>query len=60
MDALFAEENPGPTREALRQIGIETGQALLPIPPVSADLSARIATVLADLRAAGHTLPAKA
>ncbi|SED74418.1 dihydrodipicolinate synthase family protein [Rhodobacter sp. 24-YEA-8] len=60
MDALFAEENPGPTREALRQIGIETGQSLLPIPPVSGGLCARIATVLADLRAAGHSLPAAA
>lgn len=57
MDALFAEENPGPTREALRQMGMETGHSLLPIAPVSAGLCTRIAGVLADLRAAGHALP---
>ncbi len=60
MDALFAEENPGPTREALRQMGMETGHSLLPIAPVSAGLCDRIARVLADLRAAGQPLPSAA
>ena len=53
MDALFAEENPGPVREALRLIGIANGGSLLPIPPVSAALLARIAQVLDDLRKDG-------
>ena len=53
MDALFAEENPGPTREALRLIGIENGASLLPIPPVSAALVTRLSQVLDDLRAVG-------
>lgn len=53
MDALFAEENPGPTREALSLIGIGNGTSLLPIPPVSAALVARLSRVLDDLREAG-------
>jgi Dihydrodipicolinate synthase/N-acetylneuraminate lyase len=57
MDALFSEENPGPLRVALRLIGIETGDSLLPVPPVSSALKARLAGVLDDLRAAGVELP---
>lgn len=53
MDALFAEENPGPVREALRLIGIANGQSLPPIPPVSVTLGSRIAHVLDDLRKDG-------
>ncbi|WP_323032323.1 dihydrodipicolinate synthase family protein [Paracoccus sp. (in: a-proteobacteria)] len=57
MDAIFAEENPDPAREALRQLGMETGNSRLPIAPVSAGLCSHIAEVLTDLRADGHPLP---
>lgn len=53
MDALFAEENPGPTRVALDYIGLPGGSSLPPIAPVSEGLKARLFTVLADLHQAG-------
>lgn len=53
MDALFAEENPGPTREALRLIGIENGASQLPIPAVTQGLISRIGRVLDQLSAEG-------
>ena len=59
MDALFAEENPGPLRAALRLIGIETGQSPLPVPPASDALVARLEAILNDLRSDG-TIPSPA
>ncbi|MCO6050493.1 dihydrodipicolinate synthase family protein [Mesorhizobium sp. RP14(2022)] len=59
MDALFAEENPGPIRAALRLIGIETGQSPLPVPPASDPLVTRLTDILNGLRSAG-TVPLRA
>ncbi|MAC78314.1 MAG: hypothetical protein CML66_09640 [Rhodobacteraceae bacterium] len=57
MDALFAEENPGPLRHALALVGLDTGASALPAPALSKGLAARLDEVIADLRAAGAALP---
>lgn len=53
IDALFAEENPGPTRAALEMIGLPNGPSILPIPPVSDALKARLFAALDALHKAG-------
>lgn len=53
MDALFAEENPGPLRAALSMIDLETGDSLSPLGPASDALKARIFDILVDLHEAG-------
>lgn len=60
MDALFAEENPGPLRHALKLVGIDTGASALPAPPLSEALETRLAEVVAALRDGGVDLPAAA
>ncbi|NMM43107.1 dihydrodipicolinate synthase family protein [Rhodospirillaceae bacterium KN72] len=53
MDALFAEENPGPTRAALEMIGLANGPSVLPLGAISDGLKARLFKVLQDLYAQG-------
>lgn len=51
-DALFAETNPGPLKAALRLIGLEIGEVLLPLKPPAPVTVAKLETALAALRAA--------
>ncbi|WP_165779586.1 dihydrodipicolinate synthase family protein [Mesorhizobium sanjuanii] len=58
MDALFSEENPGPTRLALGMIGLDPGGSLPPLGAVSEGLGTRLLGILRELHSAG-TLPVK-
>ena len=58
MDALFAEENPGPLRHALSLIGIANGDSPRPAPSVTDGLKSRLADVIDRLRGLTDELPA--
>ena len=49
MDAVFAEGNPGPLKEALAMIGLPCGDALRPLGPPSEATKARLRAVLPGL-----------
>ncbi|MFM0616303.1 dihydrodipicolinate synthase family protein [Paraburkholderia nemoris] len=48
LEALFAEENPGPLRVALEMIGVSAGVPLLPLADISAELRARLQVVVSS------------
>lgn len=52
LDAIFAECNPGPLKEAMRLIGHDIGRVLLPLRPPSQATMAKLEKAIADLRAA--------
>jgi 4-hydroxy-tetrahydrodipicolinate synthase len=52
LDAIFAECNPGPLKEAMRMVGHDLGRALLPLTPPSAATIAKLEKAIAELRAA--------
>ena len=51
-DALFAEVNPGPLKEAMRLIGLDIGRVLLPLKPPMPATMAKLEKAVAELRAA--------
>jgi 4-hydroxy-tetrahydrodipicolinate synthase len=52
LDAIFAECNPGPLKEAMRLVGHDIGRVLLPLKPPSQATMAKLEKAIADLRAA--------
>ena len=50
LQAVFAEGNPGPLKEALAMIGLPVGNALRPLGPPSAGLRQRLLPVVRELR----------
>jgi 4-hydroxy-tetrahydrodipicolinate synthase len=59
MDAIFAECNPGPLKAAMRMIGLDMGDVLLPLKPPSEATLAKLERAIQGLRAA-RILPAAA
>jgi 4-hydroxy-tetrahydrodipicolinate synthase len=53
LDAIFAEMNPGPLKEALAMIGLRAGHALPPLSAPSETTKARLRQALDGLRAEG-------
>lgn len=51
-DALFAETNPGPLKEAMRRIGFDIGQVLPPLQPPGAATVTKLDAAIAGLRSA--------
>jgi len=56
MNAVFAEGNPGPLKEALAMIGMPVGPALRPLGPPSAETRERLRAVLPALLEREKTL----
>lgn len=52
-EAMFAETNPGPLKAAMRMIGLDLGEVLLPLQSPAPATLARLEAALAGLRAAG-------
>ncbi len=52
-DAIFAECNPGPLKEAMAMAGLKCGSALPPLRAPGPDLRQKLAGVVADLRTQG-------